>query len=296
MRKKFSIKSGFTSIEFVLACAFISVFIILVAIIIRSVTVVYQRGLTLKSVNSTGEDIIDELSRAITSAPLFSNPRNLCNYLSDGGLRSACQSGTEPGYKLIYQNYSIPANSVVMKKKNANYPIGDSVSIGGVFCTGEYSYIWNTGYVLNKEIYTSTYDPISVNIDSSSIQPRLLRVKDSGRQVCAYNIEHSGSYAHPTFNDITLSSIESDDVSDLLAASEDNLALYDLRIFYPVYHATTKQGFYSGTFILGTLTGGVDVTSSEDFCSDAPEFSFSSDFPYCAINKFNFASRATGEE
>ena len=62
---------------------------------------------------------------------------------------------------------------------------------------------------------------------------------------------------------------------------------------------TTKQIFFSGTFILATIRGGVNIQSNGDFCTgdkevDGDEFNLNN-FDYCAVNKFNFSARATGE-
>jgi hypothetical protein len=81
---------------------------------------------------------------------------------------------------------------------------------------------------------------------------------------------------------------------DLLDSSENDIALYDFTIFAPSVHYLTTAGFYSGTFILATLRGGIDINTTGDFCSDPPD-NLNTDFAYCAINKFNFSMRAAGE-
>ena len=59
-------------------------------------------------------------------------------------------------------------------------------------------------------------------------------------------------------------------------------------------------------FILATYRGGVNIKSNGDFCegsdskdgtrdsTDSDEMTLN-DFDYCAVNKFNFSARATGE-
>ena len=78
--------------------------------------------------------------------------------------------------------------------------------------------------------------------------------------------------------------------------SAGNLALYDFKVFPPVRNESTKHIFYSATFILATLRGGVDIMASENYCTDRSlAGTLVTDFNYCAINKFNFSMRATGE-
>jgi hypothetical protein len=82
---------------------------------------------------------------------------------------------------------------------------------------------------------------------------------------------------------------------EMLDNSQNNLAIYDFTVFKPTIHKVTSAAFYSGTFILATLRGGIDINSTGEFCSDPPD-NLDTDFAYCAINKFNFAMRAAGEK
>ena len=91
----------------------------------------------------------------------------------------------------------------------------------------------------------------------------------------------------------------SDDITELISRDEMDLAIYDLRILPATQNDTTKQIFFSGSFILATLRGGVNIESNGDFCTgegnlDGTDFTLN-DFDYCAVNKFNFSARATGE-
>lgn len=70
------------------------------------------------------------------------------------------------------------------------------------------------------------------------------------------------------------------------------LALYDLTVTTPVTDVAGDSAFYSASFILGTLTGGINVKAKGNFCK-TPE-DYDEDFDYCAINKFNFAAQAIG--
>jgi hypothetical protein len=53
---------------------------------------------------------------------------------------------------------------------------------------------------------------------------------------------------------------------------------------------------------LATYRGGVNIKSNGDFCEGSDDENgyrdseiTLNDFDYCAVNKFNFSSRATGE-
>ena len=68
-----------------------------------------------------------------------------------------------------------------------------------------------------------------------------------------------------------------------------------MSVFAPTVHELTSSAYYSGTFILATLRGGININSTGEFCSDPPD-NLNTDFAYCAINKFNFAMKADGEK
>ena len=49
------------------------------------------------------------------------------------------------------------------------------------------------------------------------------------------------------------------------------------------------------TLSLCNIRGNVDITGTGEFCKTPPEMGLSSDFNYCAINKFNFSARTSGQ-
>jgi hypothetical protein len=87
----------------------------------------------------------------------------------------------------------------------------------------------------------------------------------------------------------------------LISDNDSDLALYDFVVLPATQNNKTGQIFYSGSFILATMRGGVNVMTNGDFCTgtetmygtDVEATSF--EFNYCAVNKFNFAVRATGQ-
>ena len=88
--------------------------------------------------------------------------------------------------------------------------------------------------------------------------------------------------------------VREEDIEVVLDNTSTNpLALYDFTITTPATNSAGEAAFYSSSFILGTLTGGINVKAKGNFCK-TPEDYIDEDFDYCAINKFNFAAQATG--
>ena len=81
--------------------------------------------------------------------------------------------------------------------------------------------------------------------------------------------------------------------SELLQDSDMSLALYDLVVSDSVLTKSSNHALYSASFILGTINGGINIMTESNFCQTPSNYSLN--FSYCAVNKFNFAVRATGE-
>ncbi len=284
-------KKGFTLVELALAISFLSVLLVAITVVALNIITTYQRGLTLKAVNSTGRELIDDFTRSIAASPVKSTT-SLCDKLANP---QSCQN--DNAYKFVFQRHR---GSIMIDRKNVTIPTY------GAFCTGRYSYIWNSGYTMEDSAYNNTavrekkavleYRLTSQPAFSSAQEMkdfRLIRVPDSNFSVCAGHI-NTNNYSIKEENRYKLdTSIDAKPI-ELLSASEENLALYDFVIYPPTQHSLTRHSFYSGTFILATIRGGVDITSTGDYCT-APPTGLSTDFAYCSINKFNFATRATGE-
>lgn len=279
--KKITTKKGFTIVEVTLSLSFLSVLLITIAALTIHVTSVYQKGLSIKAVTSTGRELVDEFTRAISSSPAI-DVEGLCNSsfnTADNPTRA--QNACKDDGASLFVNQTIYDNIE---------GINGSVPIGGIFCTGRYSYLWNSGYILkNNSAQGLAY---KTDVDNSITGFRLLKITDTNNLACRQAID-SNNYAQ---SNIRSYYVDGNPVyEDILAKSEDNLALYRLDVFPPAYNTTTMHGFYSGTFILGTVQGGVDITANGDYCKDEASLNLDTDFNYCAINKFNFATRATGE-
>ena len=294
---KKSMRRGFTIIELSLAAAFVSILLIVIAYLILNISTVYQKGMAIKSINSAGRQIVDDLNRSI----IASSARDIsysCSGLP-GSLRTACTN--DHGFYLTYQQH-YQADIRIDGEPTAD---NKALPTYGAFCTGRYSYLWNTGYTFGDRytVGATTNHPQRASLkvyDTGNAANdyitdfRLLRILDYEGSLCSNHMD-SNAYRplDSAIYDVTDLALQHAP-ADLLADSDDNLAIYDMTIFEPVTHNLTFQSFYSGTFILATVPGGVDITGSGNYCKDSPD-GLSTDFAYCAINKFNFAARARGE-
>lgn len=282
MKKKFySTKNAFTIIEVTIVMAFASVLFLTIVVITTNILGLYQKGLTIRSVSSMGQELVDEFSRAISQAPLTSL-KGLCSTITDNNERNTCENANSG----FFTFQEIPSDGTV------NLPNGSTtngkVPLNGAFCTGKYSYIWNTGY-------TQFINNSAIRIKGSNQQIRLLRITDNGHNICKQRIMNNAKkYAINTTKNFEYD-LDGYKYDEILDGSEDNLYLYDFHVFNPVQDNNTEHSFYSGTFILGTKTGNINIKSSDGgYCTDQP-IEFSTDYDYCALNKFNFAMRASGK-
>ncbi len=306
-------KSGFTLVELSLTIGFISVLSLTMIFVLVNMINSYQRGLILKQVNTTGSNIIDEFRGAISNSSA-KGIAELCDTVyADDTNRKKCKD--DNAYSFVYLVRT--DNVTVAGKLKKNIPVY------GAFCSGVYSYIWNSGYFFNDEVGKNV-DRASFSYrrndkTSSKADFRLLKVTDPDRSVCVskvlqdsvgkyetvttlakkitskFNVssktEYGVSYADiidEPFDFLTTSNTE--DVSN----GANSLALYDLSIYKPAQDTTTRNIFYSGSFTLATIDGGIDITASGNFCA-VPNDYLNENFNYCAINKFNFATQANGE-
>lgn len=275
-------KKGFTIIELSLSMVFVGLLLVSIATVTIQITTIYQKGLAIRTVNAAGQELVDEFSRAIKTAP-NKGLTYRCNSIGIGDTDKCTDDGA---YTYIYhQDYAI----ATVNGKPAEVPTH------GVFCTGRYSYLWNTGYSLGNYDLADKKATLEYTLrDSSDKQTledfRLIRVVDNASNLCR---NHAPEYLNSNSTKFEISNLK-DAPTEFLTKNDNNLVLYDLVIFRPTQHSLTMHSFYSGTFILGTTDGGVDITAAGDYCTEPPD-NLSTDFNYCMINKFNFAIRATGE-
>jgi len=293
-------KKGFTLVELSIATAFLSVLLVLLALITLEIVSIYRKGLAIKSINATGKELIEGFTAAITAAPA----KDLTASCSDFFPATSSQPNSgyskclnDEAYKLVYHQHYYTVNID---------GVDSIVPTNGSFCTGLYSYVWNTGYFYGDKYQTAATPATLTYVykdTKKTIDFRLLRVLDPSRLVCASQInneyEFTGTYtAHANYDISSYNSTQyalAAEPTELLASKIDTLsqlALFDFKAYPPAQDHISKQIFYPATFVLATTQGGVNVTATGDYCL-APT-GIDTDFYYCAINKFNFAARAVG--
>jgi prepilin-type N-terminal cleavage/methylation domain-containing protein len=125
-------KKGFTLIELTLALAFVSVLLISIATTTIQLGQTYNRGLTIKSLNQAGRNIISELQRTINSGITF----NITDgYIHDNIGGRLC-TGT---YSYVWNYGKSLNNSSVTNNKyvNSKSPIrfAKVIDSGGTYCS-----------------------------------------------------------------------------------------------------------------------------------------------------------------
>ncbi|MBQ6510548.1 prepilin-type N-terminal cleavage/methylation domain-containing protein [Candidatus Saccharibacteria bacterium] len=288
-KKTLKTKKAFTLTELTLALAIIGVLFIMIATIIANMISIYQKGTTITAVNDVGRSIIADISDTITDTPPFS-ASVACSFILHLDQESGCRTNPE-------------RTTVVIKTANGIGNIGSSVPTGGAFCTGKYSYIWNSGYVLPGEDGNEAYNnggshkstiKYRSNAGETTIKDfRLIKIQDKKRLACIsqYNNSFDVDNNSTEYNLINNNAISEEPV-ELIASSDKRLALYSFDVV-KTENTTTNRSLYSVSFILGTIRGGINITGNSNYCAVPNDAD--SDFDYCAINKFNFAIRTAGE-
>lgn len=127
-------KKGFTLIELTLALAFVSVLLISIATTTIQLGQTYNRGLTIKSLNQAGRNIISELQRTINSGITF-NINTTDGYINDNIGGRLC-TGT---YSYVWNYGKSLNNSSVTNNKyvNSKSPIRfvKVIDSGGTYCS-----------------------------------------------------------------------------------------------------------------------------------------------------------------
>ncbi|MBQ6396225.1 hypothetical protein IJH89_01410 [Candidatus Saccharibacteria bacterium] len=306
MNKREELKSGFTLIELTLATAFISILLLTISLITREIVNLYRKGYSIKTVSQVGRDIIEDVTTSIIESPKL-DVEKICNTHYTGAAIDACKDDNAQDF--IYSQDSHGSNAVQVKGGDAV----DGAPLSGVFCTGKYSYIWNTGYInpsaqsytaaSSKSLETTASDHYGFTVDGDG-EFRLLKIEDPEFRICAATIlpnenmydRHYYDNTHNMNFDLNtiFSGLTAPEPVELISSSDTSLALYDFVIFPPAIDETTKRAYYAGSFILGTLEGGANIMSNGNYCSTTGPTS--ADFDYCALNKFNFATQASGSK
>ena len=274
MKKRFvRKKKAFTIIEFMLAMTFLAVMLMGITAITMRILEIYRKGLTMREINANGRDILNDLTRTVGGSPIVEH----INPEASNGMNI-----TPDDIKVAYRNYF---NETMMTSN------GKSVQAGGVFCTGAYSYVWNTAPAIESVRKDSTNKNKLFLINDNYY--KFARFPDTDRTACAH---HGG-----VLDSTKITGVEDESIVSLIGDNESDLALYDFVVLPATQNNKTGQVFYSGMFILATMRGGVNILSNGDFCTGTDTMyssnveSTQQEFNYCAVNKFNFAVRASGQ-
>ena len=309
-------KKGFTLVELSLSLVFVSILSLTVAYIINDTISSYRKGVVLKQINTVGSGLVDDLRASIQNSSSKS-VKDDCSIVygslyrggSVGAAGRNCETDKGKGFVMIRRTANV-------KGKNGRIDL-DDVPVFGAFCTGDYSYIWNSGYFFNDEGRGYEAEGVEAatlkfksdgKIDGNSVCSkngttmtcsgfRLLKIKDESRSVCISGVgaSYQPSLADHDFDITENSEAVSETPVDLLASdgTGEGLSLYDLYVAVPTESTAKNNLFYSVSFVLGTIHGGINVKATGGACA-TPEDYDSENFDYCAINKFNFAAQATG--
>ncbi len=300
MRNK-KVRTGFTLVELSLSIVFIAILSVAVAIIITNAISSYHRGIILNQINTTGMEIVDDMRASIQNAPARSVKNECSGVYEEGDALKGCEE--EGG-----RNFVVVSKKSTVKVGNNTI---DSTPIYGALCTGGYSYIWKSGYYYSEDVNRDESElpdvKVTYKVGNSDAKPespednfRLLKIHDKNRAVCIAAIgEEYANGAGEANNTIDLTKTEYGGVLDEkpydLMDDNSGLALYDLSAATPASSVSTNNMFYTVSFILGTLSGGINVMSTGDFCTPPGDSNNGvENFNYCAINKFNFAAEANG--
>lgn len=148
-------RHGFTLIELMLAMAFVSVLLLAIATIAIQAGKLYNRGLTLKSINQSGREIGDTLRRDFLQA----------------------NAGKISGN----------ANSAVVMVQ------AGGADRSGRLCLGDYSYVWNVPKVVSGEVKAGAGIIIEVGGPHSGRPINFARVIDPDGMLCQKN-QTTGAY------------------------------------------------------------------------------------------------------
>lgn len=146
---------GFTLIELMLAMAFVSVLLLAIATIAIQAGKLYNRGLTLKSINQSGREISDSLRRDFLQA----------------------NAGKISGN----------ANSAVVMVQ------AGGADRSGRLCLGDYSYVWNVPKVVSGEVKAGAGIITEVGGPHSGRPINFARMIDPDGMLCQKN-ETTGAY------------------------------------------------------------------------------------------------------
>ena len=203
-------RQGFTLVELSLSMIFIGTLSVMVMVVINNTVLAYQRGMTLNQINTVGMDLVDDMRSAVQNSSSGLVTTLCTDYYKSGAEREKCEEDGGDSFVRLTQY----VNEICLDK-DCNERIGDGgvsqIPVSGVFCTGSYSYIWNSGYYFKSDLAVEGWDadkqltsrraPLGLKwgnepdkqtgLDDNGEPVRLLKVRDDTRMVCASVMMHA---------------------------------------------------------------------------------------------------------
>lgn len=295
--KSTSTQKGFTIIELMIAIAFVGGLLIAITLIILQIMSLYNKGLTLKEVDGVSRVVVRDMQQSIASSSQFS---------------------------ITYTDEDTDEAKVAKSLQEASANTVDyyNNAAGGRLCTGDYSYIWNTGQSIKatnahinpddgdlEPANASYVDPagdtypiqiLKINHDDGSSEDRLVRFvkkQDSAKSMCRVPAGED-----PATTDFDQIAGNSDDFVNVLGAGDNNLMLYKFDITTPDFSYGTYEGsqitalstFYTISLSVGTQMGdeaSEGLISTQHASCEAPADAEMNNAEYCAVNIIDFVAR-----
>ena len=301
--KKRQAKKGFTLVELMLSVAFLASLAVMITIMVFNSSATYRRGAVLKKINLAGTEIIEDLRASINNTHAGDLSIVCDDIYENASIREQCKDDEGRSFVTVAKYASVTV------KGERNYEVGeDGAPVYGAFCTGKYTYVWNSGYFFNNEIYhvgptSSALQPLKIIYNTKQYTNfKLLKILDEKRAICTESVKQ---YTKQTFGNEGY--VKAEDMAGMRASltvqnepeelisgdSGEGLALYDLQIMQPAKGGVNQITFYTGFFILGSIDGGVHIGSQADYCKAYVDEGIS-DEDYCAVNRFNFSVQTAG--
>jgi type II secretory pathway pseudopilin PulG len=291
-------QKGFTLIELMLSVGFIGFLLITIALTIIQIMGLYNKGLTLKEVDSVSRVIVRDMQQGISGASMFT-------------VRYEDETTPEKDYK-------VATTLQQADERGVDYYNNDA---GGRLCTGVYSYVWNKGQALGSgdgifgvSVPTSYKDPDNHDgsIEEYPIQftqeqaadgslvdkpVRFIKKADPAKALCKVP---AGDAPETTVFDSKIG--QTKDYQNVFGTGDNNLMLYKFAITMPLGTTANDDGnevsaistFYNISLVVGTQMGDEDqegfVNTNNASCKspNAAEFN---DSEYCAVNSLDFVAR-----
>lgn len=293
-------QKGFTLIELMISVGFIGFLLITIAMTIIQIMGLYNKGLTLKEVDSVSRVVVRDMQQGISGASMFA-------------LQYDDEDTPEKDTKT--------ARTLAEADKNGvDYYTNDA---GGRLCTGVYSYIWNTGQALGSgdallggSVPLTYKDPSNTSgtLETYPVQftqeqapngdiidkpVRFIKKADPAKALCKLK---EGETPSTVASDKKIG--PTSDFDNVFGQGDNNLMLYKFGISVPNAFGTTASDegnevsaistFYNISLVIGTQMGDENkaglVTTNNATCKSPDEAELNNS-EYCAVNNIDFVAR-----